>query len=146
MKKTTICVAAAPEAFNDELSDIPALMQRLNNCYIEKGLYFSLVTNDYIERAIGLGYERDEKHKLLKDSSIALFLFGSATDEKTLGDLNEALELSKKSGMPKIAVYFKSPPDESDESGDIKALKDRLSVETDFYYNVYGHTDSLDSA
>jgi len=143
MKKTTIYVASKPEAFSSELSDIPALMQRLNNCYIEKGLYFSLITNDYIKRAIGLGYEQDEKDKLLNDASIALFLFGSEVDKETLVELNEALELSKKSGWPKIAVYFKSPPDEQGDSYDIKALKGRLTVDTNFYYNVYGHTDTL---
>ena len=143
MKKTTIYVASKPGAFSKEMSDIPALMQRLNNCYIEKGLYFPLLTNDYIERAIGLGQEQDEKDKLLSETAIALFLFGSDVDKETLGDLDEALELNRKSGMPKIAVYFKSPPDGQGESGDIKALKDRLTVEPDFYYFVYGHTDTL---
>jgi len=143
MKKITIYVASEPKAFNNETSDISALMQRLNNCYIEKGLYFSLLTNDYIERAIWLGHEQDEKGKLLNDAAIALFIFGNDGDKETLGDLNEALELSKKSGMPKIMVYFKSPPDGSGESDDIKALKDRLTVNSNFYYYVYGHSDTL---
>ena len=69
MNKTTIYVASKPEAFSKEMSDISALIQRLNNCYIEKDLYFPLLTNDYIERAIGLGHEQDEKNKLLSSTT-----------------------------------------------------------------------------
>ena len=143
MKKTPIYVASKPGAFGDELSDISALMQRLNDCYVEKGLYFPIITNEYIERAVGLGYEQDEKRKLLNDAGIALFLFGDDADTETLSDLNEALELSKKSGLPKIVAYFKLPPEGQGDSGDIKALKNRLTADTNFFYNVYGHTDTL---
>ena len=143
VKKTTIYIASSPETFEKERSEISAFIQRLNNCYYEKGLYFSLVTLEYIEHAISLGEKQDEKSKLLSESSIAFFLFGNEADEETLGDFNTALDMSKKSGWPKIALYFKSPPDGTGESADIKALKDRLIFETAFYYNVFENTDTL---
>ena len=143
MKKTTIYIASSPEAFEKDRTEISAFTQRLNNCYYEKGLYFSLVTLEYIKHAVSLGQKQDEKSKLLSESNIALFLFGNTADEETLGDLNEALEMSKKSGWPKIAVYFKTPLDGAGESDEIKSLKDRLIFETDFYYNAYENTDTL---
>jgi len=55
-------------------TDIPAH----NNCQERPDrLSAPIKTNDYIERAIGLGHEQGEKHKQLANAGIALFLFGN---------------------------------------------------------------------
>ena len=143
MKKTTVYVASPPGAFDKERIEISTFIQRLNNCYYDRGLFFSLVTREYIDHAVRLGYERDEKHKLLSGSAIALFLFDREACEDVLGDFNDALDMYKKSGWPKIAVYFKSRSDETGGGGGVKRLKERLAYETDLYYNDYGHSDTL---
>ena len=143
MIKTTIYIAATPGAFDKELGDISAFIQRLNNCFIGKELFFLLVTPDYIERAANLSEGQNLKSELLAGSEVALFLFSETADSDTARDLDAALEISAKTGLPRVMAYFKSQTEGAIDSEGIKSLKDRLALEPNLYTNTYRDPQTL---
>ena len=106
--------------------EIGDFIRRLNDCYLDRGLYFTLLTNG----------------EIVDNCDLAFFLFYRKAEQDIAETLDAAMGCHKKNNRPKIITYFKTddaqPPTEA-----IERLKERLGKETDYYYNTYSHIDTL---
>jgi len=127
MNKVKIHIAGASDEFSAELFEIGDFVRRLNDCYLDKGIYFALTTDGGIDALSGC--------------DLAFFLLHTKADHDITNALDAALDCYRKNGKPKVITYFKTgdaPPTEA-----VERLKERLGKETDYYYNTYSHIDTL---
>jgi len=128
IRKVKLFLAASPEEFSVESAQLGDFVRKLNDCYLDRGIYFSLTMNG--------------DASTMADCSFALFLFGEAADRAVVDALDAALDSFRRSGQPRAATYFREtgvrPPAE-----EIADLQERLGKETDFYYHTYRHADAL---
>jgi len=141
MKKIKIFIASSIEEFKLDRIEIGNFFRRLNDFYLERGLYFTLIMCEDLDNAINNGRKQEEYNREIIVSDLVFFLFCTKTGQYTLEEFDIALESFKKAGRPKIVTYFKiasEPPTE-----EINRFMTRLDKEVGQYYNVYGHIDTL---
>ena len=137
MNKIKLFITSACEEFNTELAEIGDYIRRLNDCYLDRGIYFFLVTNGDVDTGKG-----DEHALAVGGFDLAFFLFFTKADRDITENLEAALDHSRKNNKPKVITYLKvdeaQPP-----TDEITLLKERLGKDPDHYYNTYRHIDTL---
>jgi len=136
MNKLKLLVAGSSDEFGAEMTEIGDFVRGLNDCYLDKGLYFSLTKSGGIDDG-----GCDEYGQTLTGCDLAFYLFHMKVDQGMTEALDATLDCYRKNGKPKVITYFKTsdtPPTEA-----VGWLKERLGRETDYYYNTYSHIDTL---
>ena len=94
MLKTKIMIAARSDKLISDITEIKLFFLSLNDCYVDRNLYFNLV--------IGDNTIRDTE---IEDCALAFFLVGS--DAELPETYKAALNSYNKTGRPKIFTYVK---------------------------------------
>jgi len=127
MQKTRVFIASSSESLKLEILEIEAFFLRLNNCYIDKGLYFNPVLSSAPGGVDALTREQNIQ-RTLEESSVAFFLIDAGGNPRRStpphsaeggkadfdSDIREAYKSARdsyhKTGRPKIAIYAKQNP------------------------------------
>ena len=137
MNKIKIFINGSLDKFNVEIAEVGDFIRELNDCYLDKGLYFSLIKSG------GIDNEKPGEYKsALAGCDLAFFLLSTNAEQNMTESLDAALDCYRKNNKPKVITYFKTdnaqPPTE-----EVEKLKKHLEGETDYYYNTYNHIDTL---
>ena len=109
IKQISIFLASSEE-LKDDRKEFEIFINRENNRYIEKGIFFKLeVWEDFIDR-ISETRLQDEYNKAVINSDIFISLFWTKTGKYTKEEFGEAYNHFKKTGKPSIYTYFKTAP------------------------------------
>jgi len=129
LQRIRIFVASSSVSLKIDILEIEAFIMRLNNSYVEKGLFFSPVLssslNGYDAHTRNLNVRRE-----LEESSAAFFVIDADADENIMEDYKAARDNYHRAGRPRIAVYIKH--------GSILQFPN-----SEFYTNTYKHVDTL---
>ena len=154
MIKTKIFIASSADGFKTDNLEIESFISRLNNCYVDRGLYFTPVLSADIKGA-------DNRSREIADSGAAFFLLNAESNDDIRGIYRAAHGSYNKTGKPKISVYIKAAGAGTQDikatgagTQDIKAagagtqdgaklLRDKLGAGADLHYNTYSHVDTL---
>jgi len=134
MTKTKIFIASAAEDFKIDNYEIETFISRLNNCYVDRGLYFTPVLSVDMSDA-------ESRNMEITDSSVAFFLLNADTNAD-IGEIYKAARSSyNKTGNPKISVYIKTSSANTQDN--TKLLREKLGGGAELHYNTYSHVDTL---
>ncbi|MCL2335379.1 MAG: LuxR C-terminal-related transcriptional regulator [Endomicrobia bacterium] len=131
-KVKTYFASSAEELRADRL-EIGDFFRRLNDCFLDSGLYFSLMTRDG-DNAINVSE--------ILDCDLAFFLFFAKTDPRLLEAYIAANENRIRVGNPSIAVYFKVT-DTQTLAEAMKHINTRFCAGGECYCHTYSHVDTL---
>jgi hypothetical protein len=123
MTDVTIFLASSIEEFKHERTEIGDFFRVINDCYVERGLYFHLAMCEDMDDAIAQGRKQQEYNQQIVESAFIFFLFYYKTGEYTLEELDVAIDAYRRTGKPETAVFFKktdTPPD------NVRALAQRM--------------------
>ena len=141
MQKIKLFAAVSNESLDSDLAEIETFVLRLNNSFIDLGLYFSPVMKKTHAGDKTPGDENDGLSRELSGCSVAFFivetddrggspLSGAESDDGIPAVFKAANDSFNRTGRPKIAVYAKQGA---------KALDPDLEI----YHNTYSHIDTL---
>ena len=150
MNRVRISIDASPDEFGAEIEQIGNFIRILNDCYVDKEIYFFLSTNSNAHenanpyagsQSGGLG-GRQSEDALALAADLTLFLFGAKADANTEEALSAALNSYRKNGKPIVVTYFREMGGEL-QAEEIDDLQQRLSREPDYYYHMFSHIDTF---
>jgi len=136
MNKVRIFFASSPEEFNADMIEIGDFFRRLNDCYLDRGLYFVLTTNADPEPET-----RGSTGLAIGGCVLSFFLFGAKISTTAQDDYESTLASSIKTGKPKVVTYFKEGGGQPSDA--IEDLQERLEKDPDLFYHTYSHIDTL---
>jgi len=134
MKKTLISFVLAKDRSKDEFHEIVDFIRNLNDCYFDRGLYFSLKLHDYT--ASGDAPDHD-----FAGSDLAFFLLDSQTGAEAECLYNAAADSYSKNSKPKTTAYIKVEANQSPK--ETEQVKDRSEWVTNQYASAYSHIDTV---
>ena len=139
---TRICISSSLGSLKTDLTEITYFFKRLNNCFVKRGLYFALETN---EDALDDGNSYPEQSGQLmiagsNERSIAFFLLSKDSDDILKQLYKAARDSFSKTGDPKIVIYVKGIGEEINVES---LLREKLSADSGELYNTYNHIDTL---
>ena len=143
MKKIKIFLASSISDLKIDRLEIGDFIRQLNDLYIERDLYFSLVKCEDYDNSIAAAGKQSEFDKEIEDSEVVFFLFFRKVGDYTRHEFEVAYDAYSKKLKPKIVTYFKyvNSPDEA--TGEVKKFMDVLDVEIKHFYNTYSSIDTL---
>jgi len=134
MTKTKIFIASSAGNFKTDNLETESFILRLNNRYVDRGLYFTPVLSADVGDA-------ESRNREIADSSVALFLLNAETNADIGGIYNAARSSYNKTGKPKISVCIKTT--DANTQDNTKLLRDKLGGAAELLYNTYSHVDTL---
>lgn len=143
MKKIKIFLASSIEDLKLDRLEIGNFFNELNDIYLNRGIYFSLIKCENYEKAmaqLGKQLQYDEE---IRDSELVFFLFFTKVGDYTRHEFEVARQSFAKVNKPKIVTYFKTAEDSTEVGSEIKAFMKMLDAEFKHYYNTYGTIDTL---
>ncbi len=143
MRKIKIFLASSILDLNDDRIAVGDFIRQLNEIYIDKGLYISLVKCEDYDNAIALSGKQTEYDEEIEDSELCIFLFYRKVGEYTLHELDVAYRAFSEKSSPKIVTYLKSDAQGQALSDALGEIISKLDGEYRHYYNVYSHIDTL---
>ena len=133
MTNTKIFIISSAKQNTAGRTDIETFFLRLNNCYVNRNLYFTPV---FCEDLSDDGSQKTE----VESSGIAFFISGPETDVSLQETYNYARDSFNKTGKPKISVFIKTGGSASAGRGAPGSLS---GLDAGYYYNIYNHIDTL---
>ena len=155
MQKTKIFVSAASDNLKRDISEIESFFRRMNDCYLDRGHYFTLLLDDDVESSASeVSYttsfdegenDRNAAVKKLSECELAFFLLGSESIDEQAGAYKYASESYSRSGKPGIYAYVKTQdmiPSAQDPNQDSPPQL-AVSISGAAATRHYSHTDTL---
>ncbi len=127
---------------HDDRIALGDFIRQLNEIYVERGVYISLVKCEDYDNAIALLGKQSEYDREIEGSDLCLFLFYRKVGEYTLHELDVAYSAFSSNQRPKIVTYLRAA-DNHVLSDALSEIIRRLDGEYRHYYNVYAHIDTL---
>ncbi len=143
MKKIKIFLASSISDLQDDRIALGDFIRQLNEIYIDKGIYISLVKCEDYDNAIALSGKQSEYDREIEDSELCLFIFYRKVGEYTMHELDVAYRAFAEKSHPKIVTYLRADPNTQSLSEALGEIISRLDGEYHHYYNVYAHIDTL---
>ena len=137
MNKIKIFVAGSVDEYRAKMLELSDFVRRLNDCYLDRGIYFVMVTSVDAESDI-----RDAPDLIAGGYDLAFFLFGDKLEEKAYEAFETVFASFKKTGKPKTVTYFEEDADRP-TCEEIVVFKERLETDPDYFYYSYCHIDTL---
>lgn len=143
MKKIKIFLASSIGDLKEDRIELGDFIRQLNDIYLDRGVYFSLVKCEDYDNSIAAGGKQSVYDREIVDSELCVFLFFRKVGDYTRHEFDIALDAFRTAQKPKIVTYFKyvNSPDEAE--GEVKAFMQMLDVEVKHYYNIYQNIDTL---
>ena len=140
MQKTKILIFYSADSLRQDFLETDSFIRRLNDCYLDRGHYFTTILDD----AISDDATRDAE---IADCALAFFLtepgeaapFSKGAQPSSSGGLPDAYKTAlnsyNKTGKPKISVYIKNT---GTEKPPLPTTIDHALIT-----NSYSHPDTL---
>lgn len=143
MKKVKIFLASSIHDLRDDRIAFGDFIRSLNDLYLDRGVYFSLVKCEDCDEAIAADGKQSEYDREIAESDLVFFLFFRKAGEYTRHEFDVALDAFRAKGKPKIVTYFKYVETPEEATGEVAAFMQYLDVELRHFYNVYREMDTL---
>ncbi len=143
MKKIKIFLASSITDLEFDRIRIGDFIRQLNEIYLDRGVYFSLIKCDDYDNAIAAEGKQSQFDREIRDSELCFFLFFKKVGDYTRHEFEVALDAFKNSQKPKIVTYFKYIDTPKEAEGDVRAFMHMLDGEIKHYYNIYQSIDTL---
>ncbi len=142
MKYIHIFLASSIVSFKNERIEIGDFIRKLNNQYINKGIYFFLVISEDFSESLAAVRKQDLFNQSICECEYFFMLVGSDVGNATLEEFQVALNHFKQNGLPRIYTYFMqvSPENCSDA---VQSLIRVLDKSLGHYYSTYKNMDYL---
>ena len=130
INRVSLFIAAKAREFGDELAEIGDFIRELNDCCLDRGVYFSL--------------KRNGDTSALADCSLAFFMLCAITgggNERIRELYRAARDSYSKTGKPRIVVYIKAGPDQTQD--DANLLREQLGADIETFHSSYTHIDTV---
>jgi GTPase SAR1 family protein len=106
LQKIKIFLASSKELAG-ERKDFEVFISRLNDKFVDSGVYLSLETWEKAIDAMSETRLQDEYNKMVKESDIFVGLFFTKAGRYTVEEFDAAYKQFKESGKPRVYTYFK---------------------------------------
>ena len=126
MKKIKIFLASSITELKFDRLEIGDFIRQLNDVYVDRDVYFSLVKCEDYDNAISQEGKQAEYDKEIADSELVFFLFFKKVGDYTRHEFEVALEAYKNHQKPKIITYFKYVDSIDDATDEVKSFMDKL--------------------
>lgn len=113
--------------------EIVDFFRRLNDCYLDKGLYFTLILSEDMD-ALAIDSQ-------LAGSDLAFFLLDAGSDGNLINLYKTGVDAFNRNGKPRIATYIRTEAGQRQE--ETKRLTDRLNWSSEHYINTCEHIDTV---
>lgn len=143
MRTVSVFLASSIVEMKRERSMIASKFLDWNDKFQDRGYArIKLIRAEGVDDSFRVGGKQSLLDDLLRQSDLAFFLFGSHAGDKTIGELQLAINCYDRYRKPRIYICFdrQSNPDES-----VANLKARLGDLYKNYYIEYGSIDELTS-
>ena len=147
MKKIKIFLASSLTDLELDRIRIGDFIRQLNDLYVDRGYYFSLIRCDDYDDSMSTEGKQEELNREIRDSELCFFLFFTKVGEYTREEFRVAWENFKDLKKPRIITFFKY--EKVDAQGkietqeEVKEFMKTLDGEYKHYYNVYQNIDTL---
>lgn len=143
MRKIKLFLASSITDLHDDRIALGDFIRQLNEIYIEKGVYISLIKCEDYDNAIALAGKQSQYDNEIEDSDLCIFLFYRKVGEYTVHELDVAYGAFSRAQRPKIVTYLRQDEATRALSDALSEIIERLDGEYHHYYNVYAHIDTL---
>ncbi|MCD8180457.1 MAG: tetratricopeptide repeat protein, partial [Firmicutes bacterium] len=143
MKKIKIFLASSIDDLRDDRITIGDFVRQLNEIYIDRGIYFSLIKCEDYDQAMAEGGKQSQYDEEIRESELVFFLFFKRVGDYTRHEFEVALESWRNSSSPKIVTYIKYVDNINEVNDEVKAFMNMLDGEMRHYYNTYKSIDTL---
>ncbi|MCC8160407.1 MAG: tetratricopeptide repeat protein, partial [Oscillospiraceae bacterium] len=143
MKKIKLFLASSIEDLNFDRIAMGDFVRQLNDIYIDRDIYFSLIRCESYDQAMAEGGKQAQYDEEIRESELVFFLFFKKVGDYTRHEFEVALESWRNSSSPKIVTYIKYVDNISEVNAEVKAFMDMLDGEMRHYYNTYKSIDTL---
>jgi len=134
MNKIFISFFMPKQRSKDDYHEIVDFFRILNECYLDKGLFFSLKLCDVGSGCDAPGHD-------IAGSDLAFFLLDPQTGEAAEHLYNAAADSYSRNSKPKITTYIKAEANQS--PAETEQPKSRLEWVSDQYTSAYSHIDTV---
>ncbi|MBP3307941.1 MAG: tetratricopeptide repeat protein [Clostridia bacterium] len=143
MRKIKLFLASSITDLHDDRIALGDFVRQLNEIYIEKGVYISLIKCEDYDNSIALAGKQSEYDREIEDCDLCIFLFYRTVGEYTVHELDVAYGAFSSAQRPKIVTYLRQDEKTRALSEALSVIIKRLDGEYHHYYNVYAHIDTL---
>lgn len=142
MKFIQLFLASSIVEFEQERNELSNYIRMLTDISVKRDIYFALTLCEDLSSAVAKDRKQEEYNQKIRDSQYFCALFGRDAGEYTIEEFNVALEQFRKSGAPRIFIYFRQLPEGQSASQSVKDFMERLDAEN-IYYTVFSHLDAV---
>ena len=143
MKKIKIFLASSITDLKYDRLEIGDFIRQLNDAYIDRDVYFSLIKCEDYDNSIVQEGKQAELDNEIANSELVFFLFFQKVGEYTRHEFDIALDAYRSKQTPKIVTYFKYVNSIDEVTGDVMSFMQMLDGEIKHYYNTYQCIDTL---
>lgn len=137
-----IFLASSIDELHEDRLAIGDYVRKLNDIYMERGVYFRLFMCEDESLAMADGRKQAEYNEDIRVSQLFFIIFFNRAGEYTLEEFEVALEQFRATGSPAIVTCFRQGEGYNPEKS-VTDFMERLDKELGHYFKVYDHIDSL---
>ena len=126
MSKIHIFLASSIGEFKEERKEIGNTIFDLNDQLVSEGCYLRLHKCEEVSDAMALGRKQDEYNEIICSCDCFIGLFGRKSGRYTVEEVKTAYENFRKTGKPKMMLYFKSDVKAEEDAEDFADFKRKL--------------------
>ncbi len=141
MKKINIFINSSTADINADRVRIDDFFRRLNDSYLDKGLYFTFVISVETILTVGSARQFGGYDAELPEHDLVFFVVSENDGSHVLVEYTAALKCCDENNRSKAMLYLKA--DTLPQTGETLRLIDRIYHETGYYCNTYKHIDTL---
>ena len=117
-------------------------VQKLNDVYIDRGVYIKLYECEYENAAMVKGRKQEEYNEEIGQSDIFLVLFYNQAGQDTIEQFHKALEQFQNTGAPAILTFFRQG-EGYDPKQSVLEFMGELDEQLGHYFKRYTHIDTV---
>ena len=144
MENKKIFLSSSITEFKSERDSIGNYIRMLNQeVFMAQGIYLWLLQCEDYSKAVGTERKQDRYNRDIADSDYFYALIGEKAGERTVEELDMALEGFRQRGLPKVYTYFKSYGGSISRDPSVSELMSRIETEMGHDCSRFTELDSV---
>ena len=144
MENKKIFLSSSITEFKSERDSIGNYIRMLNQeVFMAQGIYLWLLQCEDYSKAVGTERKQDRYNRDIADSDYFYALIGEKAGERTVEELDMALEGFRQRGIPKVYTYFKSFAGSISRDPSVSELMSRIETEMGHDCSRFTELDSV---
>ena len=131
-----VFLSASLNELTEERDELGGFFTSLNNVFVERGLYFELLTGEDLVLAT-------VQEDIIRNCEFFYVLFYRTAEKEVVEQFNTALARKTECGKPRIVTMFRELASDEKASDAVAAFMHRLDAELGHYYNYFSNIDSV---